>query len=413
VVTSSVSDGIVSAIRDSGQEELVQITAPVSQGSSGSPVLDLNGDVIGVATMMLEGGQNLNFAVSSRHIQSLWPGKFASTTSSLTGPKPRLGSRWRMLNNDETRYDKQSLSKVGDIVSVWIRYSEENGTYLQVLNELNCSTRKIRSTQSVVYDREGNVQKSSTTVGDWAAIIPDSNGESYFEVFCTGYADRESEIELEDLFEAADKFEKDNNVVAAVATYWDVLRFYAGQKGATNFMIIYSVLSKSSLERIYEKANDFIGSEKLYLFGIAGGDSSDYVPLARLYKKQRMAAKFQSTLFAGIKALEHTVAAKNAASFDYSGLAELYTLQNQDEKAISTLLRGLQRFPTEVDLAISVGAIYNRLKKWRACIDVGEKLLPYAKGSYRKDLLVLLKTAYSASGDLKSAAKTDRELQTL
>jgi len=41
----------------------LQITAPISPGSSGSPVLDATGNVIGIATMVLRGGQSLNFAV--------------------------------------------------------------------------------------------------------------------------------------------------------------------------------------------------------------------------------------------------------------------------------------------------------------------------------------------------------------
>jgi lipoprotein NlpI len=43
-----VSDGIESAIREDG--ELIQITAPISHRSSGSPVLNEDGRVIGVAT---------------------------------------------------------------------------------------------------------------------------------------------------------------------------------------------------------------------------------------------------------------------------------------------------------------------------------------------------------------------------
>jgi S1-C subfamily serine protease len=53
----TVSDGIVSAIREDG--ELIQITAPISHGSSGSPVLNEDGQVIGVATSIFKEGQNL------------------------------------------------------------------------------------------------------------------------------------------------------------------------------------------------------------------------------------------------------------------------------------------------------------------------------------------------------------------
>ena len=67
----TVSDGIISAIREIEKVTYIQITAPISHGSSGSPVVNLRGDVIGVVSLFLEKGQNLNFAVSSKHIAKM------------------------------------------------------------------------------------------------------------------------------------------------------------------------------------------------------------------------------------------------------------------------------------------------------------------------------------------------------
>ena len=47
VTKVELSDGIVAAIRHGG--DLIQITAPISHGSSGSPVLNDQGKLIGVA----------------------------------------------------------------------------------------------------------------------------------------------------------------------------------------------------------------------------------------------------------------------------------------------------------------------------------------------------------------------------
>jgi len=60
----TLSDGVVSAVRripDLGT--ILQITAPISSGSSGSPVVNMKGEVIGIATFIFKEGQNLNFAV--------------------------------------------------------------------------------------------------------------------------------------------------------------------------------------------------------------------------------------------------------------------------------------------------------------------------------------------------------------
>jgi len=65
----TVSNGLVSGRRkvDSGFEVL-QVSAPISPGSSGGPLINDRGEVIGIATRVLTQGQNLNFAVPIRYL---------------------------------------------------------------------------------------------------------------------------------------------------------------------------------------------------------------------------------------------------------------------------------------------------------------------------------------------------------
>jgi hypothetical protein len=61
---STLSDGIISAVRESGgSRRLFQTSAPISHGSSGGPLFDDYGRVIGLAVAIVEAGENLNFAV--------------------------------------------------------------------------------------------------------------------------------------------------------------------------------------------------------------------------------------------------------------------------------------------------------------------------------------------------------------
>ncbi len=79
----TVSEGIVSAVRDIPTiGKIFQISAPISSGSSGSPVVNMEGQVIGIATFQLIEGQNLNFAVSNEQILSLRSDQNETTLSS-------------------------------------------------------------------------------------------------------------------------------------------------------------------------------------------------------------------------------------------------------------------------------------------------------------------------------------------
>ncbi|MYE90957.1 trypsin-like serine protease, partial [Candidatus Poribacteria bacterium] len=65
------SDGIISAIRGDSTSKRLQMTAPVSSGSSGGPVINGSGEVIGVSFATFRDGQNLNFAIPSNYLKGL------------------------------------------------------------------------------------------------------------------------------------------------------------------------------------------------------------------------------------------------------------------------------------------------------------------------------------------------------
>ncbi|HKD07754.1 MAG TPA: S1C family serine protease [Bryobacteraceae bacterium] len=60
---NTLSEGLISAIREMDGYRLFQISAPISHGNSGGPVFNRAGEVVGIAVMTIEGGQNLNFAI--------------------------------------------------------------------------------------------------------------------------------------------------------------------------------------------------------------------------------------------------------------------------------------------------------------------------------------------------------------
>lgn len=70
-MSGTFTDGMISGKRPLEGVAMLQMSAPISSGSSGGPVMNERGEVIGIATMMVMGGQNLNMAVPVRYLRPM------------------------------------------------------------------------------------------------------------------------------------------------------------------------------------------------------------------------------------------------------------------------------------------------------------------------------------------------------
>ncbi len=90
-----VSEGVVSEVKEKPNfGKIIQHTAPISKGSSGSPVLNMKGEVIGVVVgYSIMEGQNLNLAVSADRVNSL-----------LSSRQERPRELIELINSDEEKW---------------------------------------------------------------------------------------------------------------------------------------------------------------------------------------------------------------------------------------------------------------------------------------------------------------------
>lgn len=65
------SEGVISGLHPYDHTRLIQTTAPISQGSSGGGLFDSEGRLVGITTVFIRTGQNLNFALPSDWVISL------------------------------------------------------------------------------------------------------------------------------------------------------------------------------------------------------------------------------------------------------------------------------------------------------------------------------------------------------
>ena len=106
------SDGLISAIRQESGRKLFQMTAPVSPGSSGGPVLNGSGKVIGITVSQVRDAQNLNFAVPVNYLKTL-----AGTTVNNPPPTARFDAPpiyWTSFtwNSDTQQYTNSKIQRV-------------------------------------------------------------------------------------------------------------------------------------------------------------------------------------------------------------------------------------------------------------------------------------------------------------
>lgn len=76
---NTISEGIISGLRsyEENQRNFIQITASISAGSSGGAIVNDKGELIGISTLTVKEGQNLNFAIPIDEILSVEIGSYS------------------------------------------------------------------------------------------------------------------------------------------------------------------------------------------------------------------------------------------------------------------------------------------------------------------------------------------------
>ena len=143
------SEGIVSGIRNFDNNQVLQITAPISPGSSGGPVLNSSGKVVGVAFASFNEGQNLNFAIPIKYVHNLLNNKISLTPISNI-KKP--------LKSPKTSSIKPNIKEgiiIRNIVPCFDDCSPQMVSF-SIKNNLPTSISNVRAL-ILVYDNTGTI----------------------------------------------------------------------------------------------------------------------------------------------------------------------------------------------------------------------------------------------------------------
>lgn len=179
------SEGIVSSIRNIDSQVILQITAPISPGSSGGAVLNEHGEVVGVAVATFKDGQNLNFAIPSSYLARI---KLATSPSPLTTAPKRAASAPLPGEREGESWNYpihlgDPISKVHSLLGTPSRTTE-------VLEEYP------RSGVSVWFTPEGRVAKLNFQGQAGALYAPDNQWHPTDRIVLLGLSPRATEIDF-------------------------------------------------------------------------------------------------------------------------------------------------------------------------------------------------------------------------
>ena len=188
----SVSDGIVSAVREvPNSYRIIQITAPISHGNSGSPVFNLKGQVLGVVTIKVTNGQNINLAIAAARVAQLTAGKLQPLSEINTKSKgdiaeslyrSGLDSLWLGNYDNAVGYFENAANKNPKRAEAWVQVGycrvkqgknqEAIRAYLQAL-QLKPNDADIHNKLGDAYYYAGRLREAIEEYTEAAQLRPD------------------------------------------------------------------------------------------------------------------------------------------------------------------------------------------------------------------------------------------------
>jgi len=150
----TLTEGLISSLREFDGSQYIQTSAGISQGSSGGGLFDVEGRLIGITAFFVGEGPNLNFALPAAWIVELERGSRARTVDS-----GQDGAEARWLQRVSEARAKKDWPNVVSLSQQWVRVMPRNARAWQELGDAYSATNRPRRAipayqQAVRYDGE-------------------------------------------------------------------------------------------------------------------------------------------------------------------------------------------------------------------------------------------------------------------
>lgn len=197
----SVTDGIVSAVREvPNVGKIIQITAPISHGNSGSPVFNMKGEVVGVVTVKVTNGQNINLAIAAARVEKLRPTQLRAIGSlparerandvAESSYRTGLDSLWLGNYDNALSYFETAANRNPRRADAWVQVgyckikqgksAEAIRAYQHAL-ELKPNSEEIHNKLGDAFYYAGRLNEAIASYSRAATLRPD-NAESHYNL---------------------------------------------------------------------------------------------------------------------------------------------------------------------------------------------------------------------------------------
>jgi len=128
VLQNTVTRGIVSGIREAGGVTLIQTDAAINPGNSGGPLVDRQGNVIGINTMGVASAQGISFAVAADHVRELLGGQHTTLTSATPASSMNQTLNGRTVSDTDVSRER-ALNAYDEVIGQLARKADALDDY--------------------------------------------------------------------------------------------------------------------------------------------------------------------------------------------------------------------------------------------------------------------------------------------
>jgi len=395
----TLSQGLVSSIREEQDSVFIQTSSAISHGSSGGGLFDDEGQLIGITTAMVEDGQNLNFAVPADWIDDL---KKRTLVSSPEEAKLLLLSGYYV--------EKGKIEKFLKTTTKWLELSPEN-YYALVLKADACLALRFFDTAIGIYKKVAK----STYEGVKPVALAASKGlaEAYiglnrYHAAIKSYKKFVSDLNIycrdspnqSQLILIADSYQKMALCYEELKLYDKAISFHKKFEE----LISSSPLSQMHIGRLLRKKGKYrkaIASLK------KAKDKAPPMAVEHIDYETARTYLLTHDFEKAISCFRTVTKNKELKGFAHAGLGDCYMYQKKYEKALKSYESALAINPEEIELYGRLGKLYLQRKEYVKAVTALERFTEFSKND-KKIWAYLAKAQMKAKQYTKATKNYER-----